>query len=185
MMLSGSTRKGRDEQPGRWERREGNQKVILSRTQGGFSIVRPTKQKYIETESIKIVMNERSPSVPPRVCATWIALESLVGGRSYQGIVDGLVRVGAPLKEGVPPGVEMGETPPDIFTPRRVGIQSLALGSPEERRRRPTTSREADAKAWRTCDNRPDATGSLGRPRRPGPAPLDRRRSEPRHDRRR
>jgi hypothetical protein len=33
--------------------------------------------------------------------------------------------------EGVPPVVEMGETPPDIFTPRRVGIQSLAHGSTE------------------------------------------------------
>ena len=35
--------------------------------------------------------------------------------------------------EGVPPVVEMGETPPDIFTPRRVGIQSFALRPTEER----------------------------------------------------
>jgi hypothetical protein len=33
--------------------------------------------------------------------------------------------------EGVLPRVEMGKTPPDNFTSRRVGIPSLALGSPE------------------------------------------------------
>src|SRR5262249_9285360 len=35
--------------------------------------------------------------------------------------------------EGVPPVVEIEEAPPDLFAPCRVGIQSLALGSPEER----------------------------------------------------
>jgi hypothetical protein len=35
--------------------------------------------------------------------------------------------------EGVPPVLEIEETPPDILTPCRVGIQSVALGSAEER----------------------------------------------------
>ena len=43
--------------------------------------------------------------------------------------------------EGVPPVDEMGETPPDIVTPRRVGFQSLALGLRRNDQRRPTTSR--------------------------------------------
>ena len=60
-------------------------------------------------------------------------------------------------QEGVPPVVEMGETPPDIFTPRRVGIQSLALGSTEERSTLSDDTRGADAKGWRTCDNRAGA----------------------------
>lgn len=35
--------------------------------------------------------------------------------------------------EGIPPVIEMGEKPSDIFTARRVGFQSLGLGSREER----------------------------------------------------
>jgi hypothetical protein len=51
--------------------------------------------------------------------------------------------------------------------------------------RRPKTPGGTGAKACGTCDNRPDATRYLGRPRSRGLRPLDRRRSEPRLDSRR